>query len=362
MDDLSLLRGMSAKERKNLRSKGIFTVTQLSYTFRPRRRPKRMRDKREKYHHSLKALAIREKKIHIVGSPELKVEGTPIYFDVEGLPDRGFYYLIGARIGSGESAVHHSLWADTAADEGKIWREFLGILATVEKPVLIHYGSFETTFLKSMSQRYGGPPDASVAATAIKGAVNLLSFIFGRIYFPTHSNGLKDIARFLKFSWSDLTSSGTQSIIWRREWEESKILTLKQNLITYNSEDCMALELVATTVGELGQQASKTTMGPGEGDVVNVDSLKNQKTKWGDFSSSIPGFEEINKAAYWDYQRDRVYVRSNKILKRIALRKRIPRLSLPSASRAIKCLEMEYLSGLQTSRIQAGANHQTNAL
>ena len=57
-DDLSLLGGMSAKERQKLRSKGIFTVTQLSYTFRPRRRPKRMRDKREKYHHSLKALAI----------------------------------------------------------------------------------------------------------------------------------------------------------------------------------------------------------------------------------------------------------------------------------------------------------------
>src|SRR5207245_4372839 len=60
-DDLSLLAGMSAKERQKLRSKGIFTVTQLSYTFRPRRRPKRMRDKREQYHHSLKALAIGEK-------------------------------------------------------------------------------------------------------------------------------------------------------------------------------------------------------------------------------------------------------------------------------------------------------------
>jgi len=94
-DDLSLLATMSAKERQKLRSKGIFTVTQLSYTFRPRRRPKRLRDKREKYHHSLKALAIREKKIHIVGSPELKIEGTPVYLDVEGLPDRDFYYPIG---------------------------------------------------------------------------------------------------------------------------------------------------------------------------------------------------------------------------------------------------------------------------
>src|ERR1039458_909116 len=58
-DDLSLLAGMSAKERQKLRSRGIFTVTQLSYTFRPRRRPKRRRDKCEKNHHSLKALAIR---------------------------------------------------------------------------------------------------------------------------------------------------------------------------------------------------------------------------------------------------------------------------------------------------------------
>src|SRR5205085_10256436 len=139
-DDLSLLAGMAEKERKEFNQKGIFTVTQLSYTFRPRRRPKHLRDKREKYHHSLKSLAIREKKIHIVGTPVLKIEGTPVYLDVEGLPDRDFYYLIGLRIGNGESAVQHSLWADTIEKEGKIWREFLAILETVEKPVLIHYG------------------------------------------------------------------------------------------------------------------------------------------------------------------------------------------------------------------------------
>ena len=190
-DDLSLLAGMSAKERQKLRGKGIFTVTQLSYTFRPRRRPKRLRDKREKYHHSLKALAIREKKIHIVGSPELKIEGTPVYLDVEGLPDRDFYYLIGVRIGNGDSAVQHSLWADSVEDEGKIWREFLAILETVEKPVLIHYGSYETTFLKRMRERYGSIHDSSATARAIHSPVNLLSFIFARVYFPTYSNRLK---------------------------------------------------------------------------------------------------------------------------------------------------------------------------
>src|SRR5206468_4629224 len=195
-DDLSLLAGMSAKERQKLRGKGIFTVTQLSYTFRPRRRPRRLRDKREKYHHSLKALAIREKKIHVVGRPELKIEGTPVYLDVEGLPDRDFYYLIGVRIGHGESAVQHSLWADTVEDEGKIWSEFLGILETVAKPVLIHYGSYEANFLKKMKQRYGGPLDDSVAAKSIGAAINLVSVIFAKIYFPTYSNRLKELAAF----------------------------------------------------------------------------------------------------------------------------------------------------------------------
>ena len=62
-DDLSLLANLTASERKQLNNKGIFTVTQLSYTFRPRSRPKHLREKREKYHHSLKALAVRERKI-----------------------------------------------------------------------------------------------------------------------------------------------------------------------------------------------------------------------------------------------------------------------------------------------------------
>ena len=67
---------MSEKERKKVHSKGIFTVTH-SPTHSVPAAAQTDADKREKYHHSLKALAIREKKIHIVGSPELKIEARP---------------------------------------------------------------------------------------------------------------------------------------------------------------------------------------------------------------------------------------------------------------------------------------------
>ena len=332
-DDLSLLAGMSAKERQKLRGKGIFTVTQLSYTFRPRRRPKRQRDKREKYHHSLKALAIREKKIHIVGSPELKIEGTPVYLDVEGLPDRDFYYLIGLRIGHGDSAVQHSLWADTVADEGKIWREFLAILETVEQPVLIHYGSYETSFSKQMAARHGSPLAESVAAKAIASAINIVSVMFAKIYFPTYSNSLKEIARHLNFKWTEADASGTGSIAWHQDWEKSRSAVLMQRLITYNIEDCMALARLNGRISDLSVNGGKAKC---PADVVHADSLPRSfprtfKTNQFQFAE----FEQINQAAYWDYQREKVLIKSSERLKRIARKSATKKRLKPCINRIV---------------------------
>ena len=315
--DLSLLSGMSEKERKKLHSKGIFTVTQLSYTFRPRRRPKRLRDKKEKYHHALKALAIREKKIHIVGTPELKIDGTPVFLDVEGLPDRDFYYLIGVRIGSGETAVQHSFWADTVEDEGKTWREFLATLETIENPVLIHYGSYETNFLRKMCERYGQPAAESVVVRAIGSAVNVLSLIFAQVYFPTYSNGLKDVARSLGFCWSDPSSCGLRATAWRHEWERTGTSASKEQLLEYNAEDCEALECVAGAFMRLGASlGQKPEANAADHIVVQAEPAPYQKA-WSRFRSPLPEFEQVNNAARWDYQRHRVYARSSKHISQI---------------------------------------------
>jgi len=130
-DELSLLSGMTEKERKKQHDKGIFSVTQLSYTFRPRRKPKRLASKPEKYHHALKALAVRENKIYIVGRPQLNINRNPVYLDVEGVPGRDFYYLIGLRIKSGDSYIQHSFWANDVADEKEIWISFLRTLSKI---------------------------------------------------------------------------------------------------------------------------------------------------------------------------------------------------------------------------------------
>jgi predicted RecB family nuclease len=320
-EELSLLSGLSEKDRKRLHSKGIFTVTQLSYTFRPRRRPRESRGKQEKYHHSLRALAIRENKIHAVGIPDLKLKDTPVFLDVEGLPDRNFYYLIGIRLQAAEGSVQHSFWADDAKGEKLIWNDFLGVLSEIANPHLIHYGSYETTFLKRMCERHGRPPADSQGATAVTHATNLLSFIYAQIYFPTYSNGLKEVAGYLGFRWSGSLTSGLETIVCRHRWEASRDPTLKQTLLDYNRQDCEALEVVANGLVDLNRAAPADSMSS-EREVVLTSNIKRESPySFKRIAFAIPEMEVINKAAYWDYQRDRVYVKSQQKSKRSFLRK-----------------------------------------
>ena len=305
-DDLSLLSGMTEKERKKLHEKGIFTTTQLSYTFRPRRRPKRLRTAPERYRHALRALAIRQKQIHIVGNPQLQIDGTPVYLDIEGLPDREIYYLIGLRCGSGDSVVEHSLWADDDASEERIWQEFLGILATIENPVLIHYGSYEGAWLKRMGDRYGMPHANSASAKAVKTPINLLSVIFAQVYFPTMSNRLKDIGGYLGATWSGRITSGLESIIYRREWERSHSAEVKTALIRYNRDDCAALEIVTTALMRLIRESEPRP------DVEFADNPKQVASAKGHAIHSA--LNAVLKSAHAKYSRSRIKLASDGII------------------------------------------------
>jgi predicted RecB family nuclease len=346
-DDLSLLRGIKEKEIVKLRNKGIFTVTQLSYTFRPRKRSQRSNPHAVKYYHALKALALREKRIYVVGKPQLVLTGTPVYIDVEGTPARGSYYLIGLRIPSATSVVQRSLWANGYAEEENIWREFLQIITKIENPQLIYYGSYETEFLRKMKKRYGDTTEAgrSVVDGLMKSAQNILSVLYGTVYFPTYSNGLKDIASYLDFKWSIEEPSGQRSLALRREWELTGNEAAKQDLIGYNADDCTALEGVVKTLLQLIPKDRALPTALPHPNAVHVDSLKPQTPyRLGPVDFVLPELDQINKCAYWDYQRDRIYIRSSPRLRRVARRKQFKkrRRILPvnvtvSPSRPRKC-------------------------
>ena len=180
-------------------------MLQLSYTFRS---PRRSAPTPPKHQSALKALAIRKNQIHILGAPAFSLPRTPVYVDVEGDPHRDFYYLIGLRVASESQPLRHSFWADTQDDEREIWTNCLRAVGELTSPSLIHYGAYETQFLKRMRARYRNVGSAPQLDELISSAQNLLSVIYPHVYFPTYTNGLKDVAAYLGFRWSSDSPSG----------------------------------------------------------------------------------------------------------------------------------------------------------
>jgi Transposase IS66 family/RNase_H superfamily len=141
-----------------------------------------------------------------------------------------------------------------------------------------------------------------------------VSSIYGKIYFPSYSNNLKDIARWLGLKWTLPQASGGAAVLLRRCWELTSKDQLREELIAYNMEDCRAMELVADAIKRICSDEAQE--GGAKVKTVNVSSLEVgfQRT-FGKFPSALPEFEKINAAAYWDYQRSKVYVRTNKVIR-----------------------------------------------
>jgi len=323
-DDLSLLTAMTGKERMKCSAKGISTITQLSYGYRPRRR-KRTRPDAErsakvarraapvaKNDHKLRALAVKKGQIHVVGSPSARFGGVPTFLDVEGMPDRGFYYLVGLRFECGGEQVERSFWADGLEGERVMWESCLRELKAIGNPQIVSYGAYETRFLRQMKARHieEGAPDAEFVDRLIETSVNLVGCIYGKIYFPTYSNSLKEIGRFLGFEWGWPRASGAATLLLRRAWELGADDELKRELIAYNMDDCRA---AATVAGALMRICAGSASGL---ESIEVGSLEVgfQRT-FGKFDSAMSEFGKINSAAYWDYQRSKVYARTDKTVR-----------------------------------------------
>ena len=107
-DNLTLLDHMTPKIMGKYHKKGIFTVNQLSYLFKPRRQRRKRAHVPSRFNLELQALALRTGKIYIHQPPSIPVYPTELFLDIEGVPDHGTYYLIGLTV-SANGRVRKSL-------------------------------------------------------------------------------------------------------------------------------------------------------------------------------------------------------------------------------------------------------------
>ena len=250
-DDLSLLDRMTPKARLRYHNRGIFTVRQLSYVYKPRRRGKRAPKAPAQHQPELQALALRTGKTYLHELRAPTRHEVELFLDIEGVPDQRAYYLFGLLVHQAGTATYHAFWADAPEHEEHAWRQLLAALDDFPVAPIYHYGRYDQQAITTLAKRY------HTDRTGLdQRLTNLNASVYGKVYFPVRSNRLKDIGRHLGAAWSEPEASGLLSLVWRQRWEETGAHDDKQRLLTYNEEDCRALLALANELTRLHDAAS----------------------------------------------------------------------------------------------------------
>src|SRR2546428_6177922 len=169
---------------------------------------------------------------------------------MEGIPDRGLYYLIGLLVCQPDTMEHQASWADTAQDDRHMWQQFLDMVTQYPDVPIYHYGSYEPRAITTLAKRYD-----TDAESLTKRLVNVNGYIYGKVYFPVRCNRLKDIGHFIGAEWTSPRASGLQSLVWRHHWDTTQDATYRELLVTYNKEDCYALLRLRNKLLEIAETA-----------------------------------------------------------------------------------------------------------
>lgn len=210
LDDLSLLDRMTPKLMAHYHKKGIFTVQQLSYQFKPRRRRKHSRHPPPVFKVEVQALALRTGKVYLHEPALVPRHSVELFLDIEGDPDRSLYYLFGLYVVEEGRSQYFGFWADGSVDEQRTLGNLCGKIAEFPDGPIYHYGSYEARALEVLSRRY----DVDLAPIARR-LSNVNSLVFGRVYFPVRSNGLKALAPYAGARWTQPEATGLTSLVWR---------------------------------------------------------------------------------------------------------------------------------------------------
>jgi predicted RecB family nuclease len=148
-EHLSLLPGLRPKEIEAWNERGIFTVTQLAHTFRPKTMGRSSHNPK-RHSQQLQAMAIRDKTTYVRKRPDMPAASTRVYLDVEGIPDAGLFYLIGLVVAKDGEQVRHQFWADNDLGQEAMWHDLLSLLIRLDDYVVIHFGRYEKDFVREM--------------------------------------------------------------------------------------------------------------------------------------------------------------------------------------------------------------------
>lgn len=194
--------------------------------------------------------------------PELAVAPGVLLYDIESDPDARDDFLHGlVRLergpdgrwpgapGPGEILGRYQpLMALHEHGEALLWRRLRTLLARYPDWPVLHYGETESVSLLRLAERQGAS-DAERERLRAR-LVDVHQRLRRHWLLPVNSYGLKTVAGWLGFSWSQKGVDGARCLLWWRQWREGSggprrpsrdaLARKLQRIFRYNQDDSLA--------------------------------------------------------------------------------------------------------------------------
>jgi uncharacterized protein len=172
----------------------------------------------------------------------LDLEGTDPSGEEEGLEQVD--YLIGLVICEADEVRYRPFMAWRIDEEKQMFREFVAFVTSLGDTVIYHWHNYERWHLKQLADRHGF--NDVVEKEIFPRMVDLHRVATRAFAFPTPTNGLKDIAKYLGFRWRHDDVNALDAIAWYLRFQKDPDAWRDhlRSVVDYNEDDCMATKFV----------------------------------------------------------------------------------------------------------------------
>jgi len=184
-----------------------------------------------------------------------------LFFDIEVDPMRDICYLHGfVERRNGDNAAERFVYffADepTAAAEQRAFAGAWAYIKSSRPAGIFYYSKYERTLYRKLQAKYAHVCSADEIEELFdpmrSPTIDLyFDVVLRATEWPTRDYSIKTLARYLGFKWRDTNPSGAASIEWYDQWVNSNESTVKQRILTYNEDDCVATRVLLDGVRRL---------------------------------------------------------------------------------------------------------------
>jgi len=189
----------------------------------------------------------------------LPVAQLELFFDIETDPMRNICYLHGflerrRADNTTERFVPFLAETPTPEEEERAFAEAWQYVKSCQPCTIYYYSKYERTWWRALREKYPIVSSENEIEAMFNPTVAIdlyYDVVRPCLEWPTRDHSIKTLASYLGFHWRDTDPSGAASIEWYHCWVKSGDQSIRQRILDYNEDDCVAMRVLVDAIREI---------------------------------------------------------------------------------------------------------------